>query len=100
MELADPMLAALRIELDVGDAIQLQQDAPITLFLDSDPLTPHAAQLARIAYKSELTPAGIWLICWMVALPMHRRVLACAVLPSCPANTFRWRFICFVGRWL
>lgn len=58
MELADPMLAALRIELDVGDAIQLQQDAPITLFLDSDSLTPHAAQLARIAYESEQTPAG------------------------------------------
>ncbi|MCW2475284.1 MULTISPECIES: efflux RND transporter periplasmic adaptor subunit [unclassified Symbiopectobacterium] len=58
MELADPMLAALRIELDVGDAIQLQQDAPITLFLDSDPLTPHAAQLSRIAYESEQTPAG------------------------------------------
>lgn len=58
MELADPMLAALRIELDVGDAIQLQQNAPITLFLDSDPLTPHAAQLERIAYESEQTPAG------------------------------------------
>ncbi|KHN92633.1 HlyD family secretion protein [Pectobacterium actinidiae] len=58
MELADPMLAALRIELDVGDAIQLKQDAPITLFLDSDPLTPHAAQLERIAYESEQTPAG------------------------------------------
>lgn len=58
MELADPMLATLRIELDVGDAIQLQQNAPITLFLDSDPLTPHAAQLERIAYESEQTPAG------------------------------------------
>ena len=58
MELADPMLAALRIELDVGDAIQLKQNAPIMLFLDSDPLTPHAAQLERVAYESEQTPAG------------------------------------------
>ncbi|BES86369.1 hypothetical protein PEC302107_30530 [Pectobacterium araliae] len=58
MELADPALAALRIELDVGDAIQLGAKAPITLFLDSDPLTPHAALLERIAYESELTPAG------------------------------------------
>ncbi|MBN3264688.1 HlyD family efflux transporter periplasmic adaptor subunit [Pectobacterium brasiliense] len=58
MELADPALTALRIELDVGDAIRLQQEAPITLFLDSDPLTPHAALLERIAYESELTPAG------------------------------------------
>ncbi len=58
MELADPALAALRIELDVGDAIALQQKAPITLFLDSDPLTPHAAKLERIAYESEQTPTG------------------------------------------
>ncbi|KGA25463.1 HlyD family efflux transporter periplasmic adaptor subunit [Pectobacterium brasiliense] len=58
MELADPALTALRIELDVGDAIRLQQEAPITLFLDSDPLTPHAALLERIAYESEQTPAG------------------------------------------
>ncbi|QQG29053.1 HlyD family efflux transporter periplasmic adaptor subunit [Pectobacterium carotovorum] len=58
MELADPALTALRIELDVGDAIQLGAKAPITLFLDSDPLTPHAALLERIAYESELTPAG------------------------------------------
>ncbi|MEI7357343.1 HlyD family efflux transporter periplasmic adaptor subunit [Pectobacterium versatile] len=58
MELADPALTALHIELDVGDAIQLQQEAPITLFLDSDPLTPHAALLERIAYESEQTPAG------------------------------------------
>lgn len=58
MELADPRLAALRIELDVGDAIQLKQDAPITLFLDSDPVTPHGAKLERIAYESEQTPAG------------------------------------------
>ncbi len=58
MELADPSLAALRIELDVGDAIQLKQNAPITLFLDSDPVTPHAAKLERIAYESEQTPAG------------------------------------------
>ena len=58
MELADPALTALRIELDVGDAIRLPQEAPIILFLDSDPLTPHAALLERIAYESEQTPAG------------------------------------------
>lgn len=58
MELADPSSVSLRIELDVGDAIQLEPDAPITLFLDSDPLIPHAAVLERIAYESELTPTG------------------------------------------
>ncbi|ACS84289.1 efflux RND transporter periplasmic adaptor subunit [Musicola paradisiaca] len=58
MDLADPTQVALRIELDVGDAIRLAPDAPITLFLDSDPVTPHDARLDRIAYESEPTPAG------------------------------------------
>lgn len=58
MELADPASVSLRIELDVGDAIRLEPDAPITLFLDSDPVTPHGALLDRVAYESEQTPAG------------------------------------------
>ncbi|UUE09507.1 HlyD family efflux transporter periplasmic adaptor subunit [Dickeya zeae] len=58
MDLADPASVSLRIELDVGDAIRLEPDAPITLFLDSDPLTPHGALLDRIAYESEPTPSG------------------------------------------
>ncbi|WP_420064224.1 efflux RND transporter periplasmic adaptor subunit [Pectobacterium colocasium] len=58
MELADPASVSLRIELDVGDAIRLAPDAPITLFLDSDPVTPHSALLDRVAYESEQTPAG------------------------------------------
>ncbi|TYL41856.1 efflux RND transporter periplasmic adaptor subunit [Dickeya sp. ws52] len=58
MDLADPASVSLRIELDVGDAIRLEPNAPITLFLDSDPITPHGALLDRIAYESEQTPAG------------------------------------------
>ncbi|WP_225086772.1 HlyD family efflux transporter periplasmic adaptor subunit [Pectobacterium colocasium] len=58
MDLADPASVSLRIELDVGDAIRLEPNAPITLFLDSDPVTPHGARLDRIAYESEQTPAG------------------------------------------
>ncbi|CAI8851150.1 efflux RND transporter periplasmic adaptor subunit [Kosakonia quasisacchari] len=58
LDLADPASVSLRIELDVGDAIRLKPDAPITLFLDSDPLTPHGALLDRVAYESEQTPAG------------------------------------------
>ncbi|MGM3159359.1 efflux RND transporter periplasmic adaptor subunit [Dickeya undicola] len=58
MELADPASVSLRIELDVGDVIRLSPDAPITLFLDSDPVTPHGALLDRVAYESEQTPAG------------------------------------------
>ncbi|MEI7346792.1 efflux RND transporter periplasmic adaptor subunit [Dickeya chrysanthemi] len=58
MDLADPASVSLRIELDVGDAIRLEPNAPITLFLDSDPITPHGALLDRIAYESEQTPVG------------------------------------------
>lgn len=58
MELADPASVSLRIELDVGDAIDLPPQANVTLFLDSDPMTPHRASLVRSAYESELTPAG------------------------------------------
>lgn len=58
MELADPTRATLRIELDVGDAIRFADSAPIMLFLDSDPLTSHAATLERAAYEAQATPAG------------------------------------------
>ena len=58
LELADPQQAELKIELDVGDAIGFASQAPVTLFLDSDPLTPHQAILERAAYESEQTPSG------------------------------------------
>nr|WP_321241357.1 biotin/lipoyl-binding protein [uncultured Tolumonas sp.] len=58
MDLADPMQAELKVELDVGDAIQLPADAEIALFLDSDPLLHHEAHLERAAYEAQPTPAG------------------------------------------
>ena len=58
LELADPQQAELKIELDVGDAIGFASQAPVTLFLDGDPLTPHQAILERAAYESEQTPSG------------------------------------------
>ncbi|MEB8288191.1 HlyD family efflux transporter periplasmic adaptor subunit [Aeromonas veronii] len=58
MELADPTQAELRIELDVGDAIQLAAGAEVALFLDSDPLRRFQARLERIAYEALPTTAG------------------------------------------
>lgn len=58
MELADPQQAELKIELDVGDAINFPENAQVTLFLDSDPLQRHDASLERVAYESALTAQG------------------------------------------
>nr|WP_235775061.1 HlyD family efflux transporter periplasmic adaptor subunit [Pectobacterium brasiliense] len=55
MELANPQQAELKIELDVGDAIQFPVEADVALFLDSDPLKRHDATLQRIAYEAALT---------------------------------------------
>ncbi|MDE8755055.1 biotin/lipoyl-binding protein [Pectobacterium polaris] len=55
MELASPRQAELKIELDVGDAIQFPAQADVALFLDSDPLKRHEATLQRIAYEAALT---------------------------------------------
>ncbi|TRO24203.1 HlyD family efflux transporter periplasmic adaptor subunit [Ectopseudomonas mendocina] len=58
MQIADPSQAELRIELPVGDAIALQPGAEVALFLDSDPLNRHLAQLERSAYEAQTTAAG------------------------------------------
>ncbi len=58
MEIADPAQAELRIELAVGDAIALEPDAEVALFLDSDPLQRHSARLERVAYEAQSTASG------------------------------------------
>ena len=58
MQIADPAQAELRIELPVGDAISLEPGAEVALFLDSDPLNRHEAQLERSAYEAQTTAAG------------------------------------------
>jgi hypothetical protein len=58
MQIADPRQAELRIELPVGDAIALEPGAKVALFLDSDPLNRHQAQLERSAYEAQSTAAG------------------------------------------
>lgn len=59
MELANPQQAELKIELDVGDVIPFPANAGVALFLDSDPLQRHDAQLTRVAYEAAMTPSGL-----------------------------------------
>ena len=58
MQIADPQQAELRIELAVGDAIDLEPGTEVALFLDSDPLHRHAARLERLAYEAQSSAAG------------------------------------------
>lgn len=58
MEIAAPNQAELRVELAVGDAIDLESGAEVALFLDSDPLNRHAARLERLAYEAQTSAAG------------------------------------------
>lgn len=58
MEIADPNHAQLRIDLAVGDVLAFEPDAEVALFLDSDPLTRHAASLSRQAYEAQPRPGG------------------------------------------
>ncbi|MBS0242245.1 MAG: HlyD family efflux transporter periplasmic adaptor subunit [Proteobacteria bacterium] len=52
MEIADPQSSEFRIELPVGDAIVLHENARVKVFLDSDPLNPIEARLVRSSYKA------------------------------------------------
>ncbi len=58
MEIAEPSQAELRIELAVADALDFAADAPVALFLDSDPLHRHGARLRRLAYEAQPNASG------------------------------------------
>ncbi|HBX54066.1 efflux RND transporter periplasmic adaptor subunit [Pseudomonas sp. UBA2684] len=58
MEIAEPSQAELRIELPVADALEFKPGTEVALFLDSDPLHRHEAQLQRIAYEAQQTASG------------------------------------------
>ncbi|WP_024952987.1 HlyD family secretion protein [Cobetia crustatorum] len=51
MQLADPLDRKVNIELPVDDALVLSKGAPITLFLDSRPLSPIEGEVERVSYK-------------------------------------------------
>lgn len=60
MQIADPKSIEVRVMLPVDDALVLGADNPVTLFLDSRPLTPIRGRVERAAYMPEATPTGAY----------------------------------------
>jgi hypothetical protein len=60
MFLADPKLTELELWVPVADAINLVPNAPVQLFLNTDPTHPLSASLYQASYEAELTPDN-WL---------------------------------------
>jgi hypothetical protein len=59
MEVADPAQVELRVNLPVSDAILLREGAPVTVFLDAQPLEPLAATVTRASYHAEALPGNL-----------------------------------------
>jgi hypothetical protein len=60
MILANPKLTEVQLWVSVSDAINLEPNAKVQLFLNTDPTHPLAAHLYQSSYEAELTPDG-WL---------------------------------------
>ncbi|MBI1205787.1 MAG: HlyD family efflux transporter periplasmic adaptor subunit [Azospirillum sp.] len=59
LQIADPAVTELRIEVPVRDAIALTPGADIEMFLDTDPLAALPASLTTASYEAEMTPSGV-----------------------------------------
>jgi hypothetical protein len=59
MQIADPGDAGVLIWLPVADALTLDKDAPIRLFLHTKPLSPVNARLLQTSYQAVLSPDGV-----------------------------------------
>ena len=53
MEIADPSMIQLKVNLPIDDAIVLQTGAELEVFLDSDPLNPIKAIVSSASYTVE-----------------------------------------------
>lgn len=58
MEVANPDVIELRIELAVEDAIVLEESANVDIFLDVNPLESIPAKITHTSYRAEITPAN------------------------------------------
>ncbi len=56
LKIADPKKVALRVELPVADAIVLNEDARVRVFLDAQPLNAVEAMVVRTSYQGKPTP--------------------------------------------
>jgi len=59
IQLADPKNAGLLVWLPVKDALNLEQGAPMKMFLHTDPLNPVQASLNETSYQASLSPDNV-----------------------------------------
>lgn len=59
MQLAQPEDGGILVWLAVADAINLELDAPVRLFLHTEPLSPRAGRLIEASYQASLSPEGV-----------------------------------------
>lgn len=59
MQLAQPEDGGILVWLAVADAINLELDAPVRLFLHTEPLSPRAGSLIEASYQASLSPEGV-----------------------------------------
>lgn len=59
MSIADPRELRLRIDLPVADAIVFKTNAPVSAFLDADPLNPLLATTAHSSYHARPDDQGV-----------------------------------------
>jgi Biotin-lipoyl like len=59
MQLAQPEDSGIQVWLAVADAINLELDAPVRLFLHTDPLSPRSGRLIEASYQSTLSPESV-----------------------------------------
>jgi multidrug resistance efflux pump len=59
MQIAQPEDGGILVWLAVADAINLELDAPVRLFLHTEPLSPRTGQLIEASYQASLSPEGV-----------------------------------------
>ncbi len=59
MQIADPAKIRFKIELPVDDAIVVDKNAEVRIYLDSDPLHPISARLERAAHEASVTANNV-----------------------------------------
>ena len=55
MEIGDPANTEIKIDIPVSDAVALQKDGVVALFLDGDPLNAVEGRVQRMSYRPTLT---------------------------------------------
>jgi Biotin-lipoyl like len=59
MQLAQPEDGGILVWLAVADAINLELDAPMRLFLHTEPLSPRSGRLIEASYQATLSPESV-----------------------------------------